>query len=55
MDLFKSKENDIKNKNGGKSCLDTQKELSDNELDKVAGGKVGLTRPFNSDGIRKQN
>ena len=51
MGLFKKNENEKKNKNEKLLDLNTEKTLSDEDLDKVAGGfgkievKAGLTRP----------
>lgn len=51
MGLFKKNENEKKNKNEKLLDLNTEKTLSDEDLDKVAGGfgeidaKRGLTRP----------
>ena len=49
MGSFKKNENEKKNKNEKLLGLNTEKTLSDEDLDKVAGGfseiKVGLTRP----------
>ena len=49
MGLFKKNENEKKTKNEKLLDLNTEKTLSDEDLDKVAGGfgeiKAGLTRP----------
>lgn len=46
VELFNSNEKDIKNEK--QTDLKTEKVLSDENLDKVAGGKVGIARPFSS-------